>query len=317
MRKALIPIFSLVILAGYAVSKSILDSRVKERTGKVDVRYLPSPQMASFLSFGFKEAMADTFWIEALNYFGGELGKKREEPFKYLKNYIDIILKLDRYFSFFYDWASTVYIYNGQPITRESITNAVNMSNLGIQNLNEIFRYDPMIIQKGAFNYALDAQMFKESIPYFKLLGRSFPQRRDMLLVGSAYAKNAKNLELSDQLRKEYLSYILFESADQEELRYAITSVLNSAITNQAISFVKSLRVQMETDKTLKNLVEKQIQQRGFENQMNQVEQPDQRQLQFNLLARVNVSRNWLPPAMHALLHSATASEQTIREQNQ
>lgn len=301
MRRTAITITLILLLAGYAISKNSVDQREEQRSTNVDLRYLPTPQMAKFMALGFNQALADVYWIGGLNYFGEELGNKHR-TYKYLSAYIDLILHLDPYFTFFYDWGSTAYIYNGLPITRKNLVKAIRLTNRGIRTLNKIERYDPSLIQKGAFNYALDASYYAPSVAYFELLGRSYPEYRDMLLVGSAYAVHSQSPALATSLREEYLAYKAFEAKDTTELRYAYNTVISSALTSRALDFIRTLRIQMEKDEDLRKLVAKELK----ENRVINEETKSQKKLakvntKFLKLLKVKIDDNWLPPELHLL----------------
>lgn len=304
MQKLKLILISTFLIAAYVGTKHFADERVRLRDLSIDVRYLPSPQFAEWAAIGFKEAMADFYWIDALNYFGEQLGRKKtSESYKYLKSYIELIFHLDSLFSYFYDWAATVFIYNGMPIHRDGLVNAIDVANLGIRRLNEIERYNDSLIQKGAFNYALDAQVYPPSLPYFELLARSFPEHRDRLLVASAYAKYSKQLQKSYEYRKEFLAYKAFETQSKAELNYAVANVFNSALTQQAFNFAKALRIQMEQDEDLRKIVQNQLQERGTNIQaLSDNEDLSTKSQDFEFLKHIDLSKNWMPPNLHLLL---------------
>lgn len=299
-------ILSILLLGGYIASKNELDKMLHSREFEQDVRYLPSAEAAKIIAAGFDEALADFYWISALNYFGTEfskMGKVKKSNFIYLKPYTQLISSLDPFFTFFYDWGATAFIYNGLPIIRERLIEAIRIANQGIRKLNEIERYDASLIQKGAFNYALDAQTFAPSIPYFILLARAIPEHRDMLLVGSAYAKHAGQEHLSNQLREEFLGYQVFESKTKEQLSYALKTVLSSAFTQQALNFAKAIRVEMEKDEVLKKVVEQKLKENprvhaAYESSKSKQTPID---IKLKIFQKIDISRNWLPPEMHLL----------------
>lgn len=299
-------ILSILLLGGYIASKNELDTMLHSREFEQDVRYLPSAEAARFIAAGFDEALADFYWISSLNYFGTEfskMGKEKKSNYAYLKPYTQLISSLDPFFTFFYDWGATAFIYNGLPIVRERLIEAIRISNRGIQKLNEIERYDGSLIQKGAFNYALDAQVYAPSVAYFTLLARAIPERRDMLLVGSAYAKHSGQEHLSNQLREEFLGYQIFESKTKEQLSYALKTVLSSAFTQQALNFAKAIRIEMEKDEVLKKVVERKLKENprihaAYENSKSNQAPID---VKLKIFQKIDLSKNWLPPEMHLL----------------
>lgn len=301
MRNLIIILLIVPILFGYALSKHQVDKRVHERLDHTDIRYLPSPRTAEFLAFGFKEALADIYWLEAINYFGEQLLKK-ERDYKYLESYLELIFHLDPKFTAFYDWAATVFIYNALPINRDGVIKAIRYANKGIQMLHETGRYDATLIRKAAFNYALEAQQPVYALPYFELVGRSFSNERDMLLVGSTYANLVGEADKANRLKEEYLGLKMYEVQDRAEIQEALVILSSPSFNSQAADFVRSLRVQVEIDEDVKKLVEKRVEQ----NPLLQKAMLEKNEFHVNekirRLLAVDIGKNWLPPAMHLLL---------------
>ena len=134
MRQRLILVTFITVLAvAYTTTKWKVDRITKRRTETVDIRHLPSPRIARLISFGFKTSLADLYWIEALNYYGGQLINKKRD-YKYLSAYTNLIPELDPMFMLFYEWGATSFIYNLLPISRESIVKSMHHVNLGIKN---------------------------------------------------------------------------------------------------------------------------------------------------------------------------------------
>jgi len=290
------------LISGYGLAKYHVDGRVKSRQAQSDIRYLPSPQITKFMAIGFREALADFYWIDALNYFGEQLSKK-VKTFKYLDAYIQNILNLDPLFTFFYDWGSTVYIYNGLEINRENMVKAIRLANQGIVTLDEVFQYDASLIQKAAFNYALDAAYYRASLDYFKLLGRLSSQTRSMLLIASSYARHLEDYEQEFSLREEFLAYQSFEAVTQSEIQEAYNLVLNASFTAKSLEFIKHLRVAMEKDEDLKELVEKRISQNSVFQQFSEIgsESESDKNRKFRFV-KVRLDRNWMPSTLNLLL---------------
>jgi len=289
-----------VVLAGLVITKQQTDQMIQEKSSKEEIQYLPTPRMAKVLAFGFDQALADFYWIEAINYFGLQLTSKNKN-YKYLKPYLDIILELDPFFTAFYDWASTVFIYNGLPISRSAIVNAIDFTNAGIVRLNSVGRYDPTLIRKGAFNYALEAQAFASSLDYFKLGGRSFRDERDLLLVGSTYASFAAESETSADMKSEYLGYKAFEVSNRAQMQEALQILTSPTFNSQAANVIQSLRLEAEKDEDVKKLIEQRLSshplmRRAF-SQRNEFRFDEK----ISNMLRVDVSQNWLPPSLHLL----------------
>ena len=281
--------------------KISLDSRMAQRRLTTDVRYLPSPQAASALAIGYKLALADLTWIEALNYFGGELANKNRS-YKYMNSYLQIILKLDPLFRMFYEWAATVFVYNGLPITQEGIIEATRYINEGIRTLAARGIYDDNIIAKGAFNFGLEAHDYLGSLPYFELTARASRARRDFLLIGSTYARQGGREDLSTQLKLEFLAFTTFEAQNTDQLKYAIQVLTSRQFDAEAASYMRAFRLQMEKDEQLKEMVKKRFESTPLL-QVEAFEAEDFRADQrIENLMRVDIERNWLPADLHLLL---------------
>ncbi|TVQ78133.1 MAG: hypothetical protein EA369_07720 [Bradymonadales bacterium] len=300
-------VFWLLIIAlclgGYGVSKHQLDERVKERASELDIRYFLPPEYVRVFAFGYDLAAADIFWIEGVNYFGAELLRPRTN-LKYLENYTELILHLDPNFQFFYDWASTAFVYNRLGANRERLVKAIRYANLGIQNMFERRMLNPTLLQKGAFNYGLEAQLYLQSVPYFSYLGRSSREHRDMLLIASTYALYGNRPDWAARLREEYLAYASFEAPSLEEYRNAIYLLTSPQFNARANQFIRQLRVQMERDRELRETVERRLQENPvLADHSSPVESASPSEQRLERILQVDIERNWLPPKLHLLLN--------------
>lgn len=300
MRKILFPALILSLCVGYGVMKSKVDARMVSRREKMDIRYLPSPQTAEFLAAGYKPALSDLFWIEALNYFGQELVNKNK-TYVYIPQYLDVILHLDPLFNMFYEWASTIAIYNGLPVTRKSVTFALKYANEGISNLAAVRRYDSAIISKAAFNYALEAQDHAHSIPYFAMVGRIFDSSRDLLLVGSSYASMAGLESDSTELKLEYLGFMAFEAQSKSQILYALQVLSSQRFNKDASDIVRSLRLNMEKDEDIKKLVNNRLSSQALDLSRTQSNLDLPSNPKLEKILKVDFQRTWLPPDLHML----------------
>lgn len=305
MRRLLFISIILVSLLGYGLSKRALDERLEARKTELDIRYFLPPDYVRVLSFGYQLAAADFFWIEGVNYFGAELLSKKP-TLQYLKNYTDLILHLDPNFQFFYDWASTAYVYNRLGANRERLVQAIRYANLGIQNMFDRKILSPILLQKGAFNYALEAHEYAQSLPYFLWLGRSSKQHRDMILVASTYANYAGRSDLALRYREEYLGYATYEAQSPEDYRFAIHLLTSPRFNAQATDFVRQLRVQMERDPELQRVVQQKLRDNPVlaersasgELALEPIEENDR----LSHVLKQDIRRNWMPPKLHLLL---------------
>jgi hypothetical protein len=291
-----------VVFLGLVVTKNETDNRVKKRDSQEMAVYLPSPKLAKILAFGFDQALADIYWIEAINYFGQQLAHKNRD-YKYLRSYLDIILELDPFFTAFYDWAATVFIYNGLPISRSSIIQAIEFANAGVIRLNSVGRYDSTLIRKAAFNYALEAQIFSPSIGYFELGGRSFRDERDLLLVSSTYASFDGKSEKSASLKSEFLGYKAFEAQSREQIQEALQILSSPGFNSEAANVIQTLRLESERDEEVKKLIEQRLKNHPLlDTAFKQNNEFRVNEKILNVL-RVDISKNWLPPSLHLLFH--------------
>jgi len=251
----------------------VVDSQVRSRKDASDIRYLPSPKMMSALSIGYNEFFADLYWIEALNYFGENLIKKvkkeskttstleslKDSDLKYLSQYADLILALDPYFNYFYEWASTVFIYNWRPISDEAVRKSNYYGNQGIINLAKVFRYSPDLIRKVAFNYAIETKEYVQAAEYFMFVSRLDPSKRDSALVAASYYDSAGLSESAKSAREEYLAYTFLENSSPAKRQEAIVLLSSANVNSGAYEFLRTARIEAEKDDDLKELIKKKF----------------------------------------------------------
>lgn len=300
-RKILLQILFLTLLFSYGVVKNDLDILMRHRDAE-EFRLLPSPQLASVLSFGYREAMADVYWIAGINYFGEQLSSPKRN-YKYLKSYVDLILKLDPLFVEFYNWASTAFVYNGlRSITRESVANAIRYGNYGIENLYEKFRLNRDIIVKTGFNYAAETENRIVSVPYFKLAALGTPDGENFLPVAAAYARAGGSSALSADLQLEYFGKIAFLATSADELTYSLQLLSSPKMNSYAFDFIKALRLRMEADSEIKKVVESKVAQKDLFDREHDNPNPLPADPRLENILNLDIARTWLAPEMLALL---------------
>jgi len=300
MRKPMSLIALCLLILGYSWSKEKVDARLKARLHNVDIRYLPTPELAKFLSIGFESALADVYWIEGINYYGSELLTKQRD-YKYLQAYCDLILALDPYFTSFYDWASTAFIYTGLEVTRDSIVNSTRYINKGIENLNKVYRYSSPILLKGGFNYVLESLTYLPGLTYFAMDARSFSNQRDMFLVAATYASHASQPSMSAEFKLEYLGNIAFEAQTKDEIRYALRVMSSSGMNSKSAEFVRGLRLKLESDDEVRKLVEKRLSENPIlQGAMLKSEDLFADRRLTNVLS-IDLQKTWLPTEMLVL----------------
>lgn len=263
----------IVFLSLYAWTKTVVDTRVRSRKQSSDIRYLPSPKMMSFLSFGYKQSFADLYWIDALNYFGSKLtsqSKKESQSlalnsgevdpgFTYLVNYADLILAMDPYFIYFYEWTSTIFIYNWMPSSRQNIEKSNYYGNQGILNLAKVHRFPGSIIEKAAFNYAIETKEYDKAAEFLLLLSRVSKEKRDAALVAATYFDFSGQSKKAKQAREEFLAYSFLEESNAEKRKEAIVLLSSANVNSGAYEFLRTARIEAEKDEDLKALIKKKF----------------------------------------------------------
>ncbi len=290
----------MILILCYLGSKEMADLNLRGRK-QIDVRYLPSSDIAEYLAIGYRPAFADLYWIEGINYFGDQLSRK-DRDLKYLSAYTDLIARLDPYFVSFYDWASTAYIYNGMPVTRENVIQSTKYANMGIRKLNEIYRYNSQIILKSAFNYAIETENRLPSVAYFAMAGRAFPELRDNLLLGSVYAFTSGKEALAAELKLEFLGATAFEAQSKEQLQYAYNVISSPKMNLESSQFTRALRLKLETDESVKKVIAARLKESSAQSsKFNQAEYIPLDQRLENTLS-IDFERTWIPAELHILI---------------
>ncbi len=90
----------------------------------LDVSYLPSPKVLKVASLGFREALADLIWIEAVLYFGEKAATNRR--YTHLWRYVDASLALNPYNRRLYLWAGAVAMYNFNVIDNAAVRRSIH-----------------------------------------------------------------------------------------------------------------------------------------------------------------------------------------------
>ncbi|RKY99485.1 MAG: hypothetical protein DRQ04_07470 [Candidatus Hydrothermota bacterium] len=83
----------------------------KERAYQLKTRLLPRVDMIELLADGYKEAVADYFWMRVTLYYGDENWRKRadDEDWGYLLKLTDLVARLNPYFFMPYYFAGVVF----------------------------------------------------------------------------------------------------------------------------------------------------------------------------------------------------------------
>lgn len=100
-----------VALGAFAARRARIDGEqhyLATRTYE-DVYYLPPPEWLEVVSLGHREALAGLIWLDALVYFGEDIGHGGSVV--HLYRYADAMLALDPYFKKVYRWVASAALY--------------------------------------------------------------------------------------------------------------------------------------------------------------------------------------------------------------
>src|SRR5260370_23921214 len=114
---------------------SLTHRRVLERrahfSAEEDALYLPRPSALKVMSLGHHELVADLVFVRAIIYFGGQFHGKRD--YRWLDNYLETILALDRRWKTPYRWAGVATMYDGRAITNESVARSTHFLEMRVE----------------------------------------------------------------------------------------------------------------------------------------------------------------------------------------
>jgi hypothetical protein len=82
------------------------------------------------VTLGHSELIADLVFIRAIIYFGGQMSQKGD--YRWLDNYLDAIVALDPSWKTPYRWAGVATMYDGRPITNESVRRSNHFLEKGV-----------------------------------------------------------------------------------------------------------------------------------------------------------------------------------------
>jgi len=102
----------LVLLCLFLITLSKPDLQVEKGRGfQLKTRLIPRAEMIEFLADGYKEAVADYFWMRVTLTYGDENWRKRadDDDWRYLLKLTDLVAKLNPYFFMPYYFAGVVF----------------------------------------------------------------------------------------------------------------------------------------------------------------------------------------------------------------
>lgn len=115
MQRSRLFVFSAVSIISFATATGIavrleVDRPSQHSTGAYDLIYLPTVQQARVMSLGFKLALSDWYWVQALHYFTDPWNASNQ--YKNLSNYLDLVLGLDPDYEYAYKFAGISLPYD-------------------------------------------------------------------------------------------------------------------------------------------------------------------------------------------------------------
>lgn len=110
-------------------------ARQAEAPPELDVLYVPPADRLRPMAVGYREALADLFWIRALIYSGENLGKAQIEA---TDRYVDAITTLAPRFRRAYLWGGITAVYGGQAtIDRAMVDRSIAVYRRGLAEFPE------------------------------------------------------------------------------------------------------------------------------------------------------------------------------------
>jgi hypothetical protein len=109
----------LLLLVAIVFAQNAANRRRAAFPPGADVLYLPQPSALHAIALGHDELAADLVFVRGLVYFGSQLEEKGE--YRWLENYLDTITQLDPRWKTPFRWAGVATMYNGKPITNQSV----------------------------------------------------------------------------------------------------------------------------------------------------------------------------------------------------
>lgn len=121
-----------VVVAAIALrnSRTYAMDRVLAAEKYEDVFYGPPTRWLPAMSLGYREALADLYWMKALLYYNDEL--KERGHLVHVFSYVDSIVELDPDFRAPYMWVGTAALYHTHAPTREYAERAAAVVRAGV-----------------------------------------------------------------------------------------------------------------------------------------------------------------------------------------
>jgi hypothetical protein len=133
--------FGIAVAATAALALLAHDALRDHRDGfpdDVDVLYVPPPRYLQPMSLGYREALADLVWVQALVFTGAHIG---DTDIAAVTRYAEAITGLSPRFHQAYVWGGVTPIYGGSAaVTRDMVDRAIAIYRKGIENFPESHR---------------------------------------------------------------------------------------------------------------------------------------------------------------------------------
>lgn len=95
-----------------------------------DLLYLPPPQQLSYMSLGYREALADLIWIRAVIFTGDRTGGQNHE---WILKYLEAIFELAPQFRRPYAWGGVTLMYSGEAISKPMLERTTALYRRGLE----------------------------------------------------------------------------------------------------------------------------------------------------------------------------------------
>jgi hypothetical protein len=179
----------------------------------VDVLYVPPPQHLQPMSLGYREALADLLWVQALVFTGERMG---DNDIAAITRYTEAITGLSPRFHQAYVWGGITPIYGGSSVVdRDMVDRAIAMYRRGLEQFPESHKL------LYPFGMLLTHQV--PSTPGYSDEEKLAAKREGAELIRRAAAFGA------DPLVRQYAATIITDHATEQMARQFLESQLATA----------------------------------------------------------------------------------------
>jgi tetratricopeptide (TPR) repeat protein len=161
LKKPFLGLVAVCILIAASIPFQIGIDNIRGKFKLIEDSLYVSSSSLKKISFGYKELLADIYWIRALQYFGST-GLQEQNP-AHLYHYFDIITDLDPGFVNAYRYGGT-FLAEPEPFGLGDLEKGTNLLDKGMKNNPENFRL-PL---EAAFLYYLYPKDYEKAAVLFK-----------------------------------------------------------------------------------------------------------------------------------------------------